>query len=120
MLRVKGLSMDMSEDERRVLQEIESHLAADDPRLAESLQGHRRWLRSRPGAGRWMLSSLGLAAGVLLMAIGVRESGTAGILVALVGYCVLLAATATTVKLVRGADRSPLHAQKQPRAPQVP
>jgi hypothetical protein len=88
--------MELSEHEKRLLQEMETHLVAEDPSLASSLSIHRLRVGYRA-----LLAVLGLTAGVLLMAIGVRRAHVVGIAVALVGYLVLLASTVLAVDLAR-------------------
>jgi hypothetical protein len=88
--------MVLSERERRLLQEMESHLRAEDPSLASSLSSRR--LRVRASA---LLAASGLVVGVLLMAAGVWRAHAAGIAVALLGYVVLLASTSVVVDWAR-------------------
>lgn len=93
--------MELSESERRMLQEMESHLLAEDPSLATSLSVHR--LRVGTSA---LLAASGLVVGTLLMAVGVWRAHLLGIAVALVGYVVLLVSTSVTVEYLR-AHRDP-------------
>jgi len=96
--------MELSESERRMLQEMETHLQAEDPSFASSLRLHRL----RLGA-RMMLAGLGLVVGVLLMAVGVWRAHLIGIAVALVGYLVLLFSTSVTVDSLRARrERRPV------------
>lgn len=88
--------MVLSERELRLLQEMESHLLAEDPRLASAL----RVSRLRVGLGA-VLAVSGLAVGVLLMSAGVLQGETVGTAVALVGFVVLLASTSSAVELLR-------------------
>jgi hypothetical protein len=88
--------MELSERERRLLQEMETHLLAEDPGLASSLRVHR--LRGGIGVA---LAASGLVIGVVLMGVGTVQGHAAGIGVALIGYLVLLAAVTVTVDYVR-------------------
>jgi hypothetical protein len=88
--------MELSERERRLLQEMESHLLAEDPRLASSLRVHR--LR---GGVRVLLAVSGLTLGAVLMGIGTGQGQALGIGVALVGYLILLAAVTITADYLR-------------------
>jgi type IV secretory pathway TrbD component len=95
--------MELSESEKRLLQEMETRLLAEDPRLASSLRVHRL----RVGA-RAVLAAAGLAAGVLLMSLGIWRAHLLGIVVALVGFVILLASTTVTVDVLRDRrDRRP-------------
>src|SRR4051794_17740638 len=85
----RGVLMALSERESRMLQEMESHLLAEDPRLASTLGSRRLPI----GVGA-VLAVSGLALGVLLMAVGVGRGQGLGIATALVGYLVLLLSTA--------------------------
>lgn len=95
--------MVLSERERRLLQEMETHLLAEDPALASSLSLRRL----RPGV-RAVLGTSGLVLGVLVMAVGLLRGHAVGIGVALVGYLFLLAGTTITADLMRaGRERRP-------------
>jgi hypothetical protein len=97
--------MVLSERERRLLQEMETQLLAEDPRLATSLSVRR--LRVNAAT---VLAVPGLAAGVLLMGVGVWRGQASGIAVALAGYLVLLASTSVTVDWLRSRrERRPLN-----------
>jgi hypothetical protein len=89
--------MVLSEHERRLLQEMESHLLAEDPGLASSMR--RR--RSLSAVAKLALAGSGLVLGVLLMAVGVWRAHALGIAVALLGYLILLASTWFTVDWLR-------------------
>ena len=88
--------MELSESERRMLQEMETHLLAEDPSLASSLRVHR--LRVGMSA---VLTVSGLLVGILLMAVGVWRAHALGIAVALVGFVVLLISTTITGEYLR-------------------
>jgi hypothetical protein len=86
----------LSERERRLLQEMETDLRAQDPRLASRLS-----VRRLRGGANVVLTVSGLAIGLLLMAVGVWRGNAAGIAVALVGYVVLLVSTAVAGEWLR-------------------
>jgi hypothetical protein len=88
--------MELSESERRMLQEMETHLLAEDPSLASSLRVHRL----RAGT-KVLLAASGLVIGVLLMAVGVWRAHVLGTALALVGYVVLLVSTTVTFEHLR-------------------
>jgi len=80
--------MALSERESRLLQEMETRLLAEDPRLASTLGARRLPI----GVGA-VLAAAGLALGILLMAVGVGRGHALGITTALVGYVLLLLST---------------------------
>ena len=86
--------MELSGRERRMLEEMETHLLAEDPGLASSLGEHRL----RPGV-QAIVAAVALAGGVALMAVGLSLGQLTGILVALVGFVVILAATVVADEL---------------------
>jgi hypothetical protein len=88
--------MVLSERERRLLQEMESHLLTEDPRLASSLRNRRL----RPGVSA-VLTVSGLVAGVLLMSIGVWQARVLGTAVALAGFLILLVSSFVAGEWVR-------------------
>jgi hypothetical protein len=88
--------MTLSERERRMLQEMETHLLAEDPGLASSLGASRLRLGTRV-----VLAASGLVIGLLVMGVGVVQGDTVGILIALLGFLVLLAATTVGVESLR-------------------
>lgn len=78
--------MPLSEHEQRLLEQMERQLYADDPKLASTLRGSGRSLRSRH---RLLLGVLGVAGGLALLVAGVASQfwwlGVAGFLVMLGG-----------------------------------
>jgi hypothetical protein len=88
--------MELSERERQVLREMETHLLAEDPGLASSLSIRRL----RVGV-RAIIAAAGLVVGVLLMAVGIGIAHTVGTAVALLGYLVLLFSTSASVDRLR-------------------
>ena len=78
--------MPLSEHEQRLLEQMERQLYADDPKLASTLRGSGRSLRSRH---RLLLGVLGVASGLALLVAGVARPlwplGVAGFLVMLAG-----------------------------------
>jgi hypothetical protein len=79
-------AMPLSEHEQRLLEQMERQLYADDPKLASTLRGSGRSLRSRH---RLLLGVLGIATGLALLVAGVASQfwplGVAGFLVMLAG-----------------------------------
>ena len=77
--------MPLSEHEQRLLEQMERQLYADDPKLASTLRGSGRSLRSRH---RLLLGVLGVGGGMALLVAGVAWAwplGVAGFLVMLGG-----------------------------------
>jgi len=77
--------MPLSEHEQRLLEQMERQLYADDPKLASTLRGSGRSLRSRH---RLLLGVLGVVVGMALLVAGVASAwplGVAGFLVMLGG-----------------------------------
>jgi hypothetical protein len=78
--------MPLSEHEQRLLEQMERQLYADDPKLASTLRGSGRSLRSRH---RLLLGALGVVGGLALLVGGVATQvwllGVAGFLVMLAG-----------------------------------
>lgn len=75
--------MPLSEHEQRLLEQMERQLYADDPKLASTLRGSGRSLRSRH---RLMLGILGVAGGMGLLVAGVASAWPLGV----VGFLVML------------------------------
>jgi hypothetical protein len=78
--------MPLSEHEQRLLEQMERQLYADDPKLASTLRGSGRSLRSRQ---RVIIGALALVAGLALLVGGVAAQlwplGVVGFLVMLAG-----------------------------------
>lgn len=78
--------MPLSEHEQRLLEQMERQLYADDPKLASTLRGSGRSLRSRQ---RVIIGGLALVAGLALLVAGVAAPlwplGVVGFLVMLAG-----------------------------------
>lgn len=76
--------MALSEQERKLLEQLEASLMADDPKLAETLKGtgtvrvHRR---------RATIAGLGFIAGVVILIVGVQVHPV----VSIVGFLLMLA-----------------------------
>jgi hypothetical protein len=78
----------LSEHEKRLLAEIEHALSAESPRLDAQLRSSRAggWRRAVAGLA-WLR---GVLSGVALMVVGSYDAGTAGTVVALLGYCLIV------------------------------
>jgi Flp pilus assembly protein TadB len=88
--------MELSERERRLLQEMESRLLAEDPSLASSMRIHRLRVSLKS-----VLAISGVPVGALLMMVGVWRAHLVGIVIALVGYLILLFSTVVVGEALR-------------------
>lgn len=78
--------MALSEEEQRLLEQMEAALAAEDPKLASTLRGTRtRRLHRRRAA----LAGVGFVVGLAALIAGMEF----GIVVSILGFAVMLAAT---------------------------
>lgn len=82
--------MALSDEEQRLLEQMEAALAADDPKLAHALRGTgARRLHHR----RAVLALCGLVAGVAMLVAGMETSPFVSVL----GFVVMLAAAITGI-----------------------
>ena len=82
--------MPLSEHEQRILADIEARLAADDPRLASTVSQTTVAAHARR---QLKLAALVFAAGFVLLVAGI-----ANIVVGIIGFVVMLAATASAAR----------------------
>jgi hypothetical protein len=82
------MTVPLSENERRQLQEIEHDLLANDPHLALSLSG-RRWRRP----ARAVIAPAGVIGAILAMFFGLQLKHAGGILLADAGFLLLVLST---------------------------
>jgi hypothetical protein len=84
--------MPLSEHEKRLLAEIEYALSVEDPQLDLRLRAKRSplWRRAVSGVAKLRTVMLGL----MLMAVGIYDGRTAGAVVALIGYCLVVVSIA--------------------------
>jgi len=81
--------MALSEDEQRLLEQMEAALAAEDPKLANTLRGTtRRWHRRRA-----VFAGIGFIAGMTCLIAGMQVHPA----VSVVGFVIMLAATVVGV-----------------------
>jgi hypothetical protein len=81
--------MALSEDEQRLLEQMEAALAAEDPKLANTLRGTtRRWHRRRA-----VLAGIGFIAGITCLIAGMQVHPA----VSVIGFVIMLAATVVGV-----------------------
>lgn len=87
--------MPLSENEQRLLEQMERALYAEDPKFASAMRGAAR----RPGTGRRLLLGVGgIVVGLVLLVVGVAQQMT---LVGVLGFVAMLAGTAYAVSTQR-------------------
>lgn len=87
--------MPLSEYEQRVLEQMERQLTSDDPRLANTLTS-----RGRKPVGRFVLTGVGAAVGLLLLVVGAAVPLA---WLGVVGFVVMFAAVAFAFARPRSA-----------------
>lgn len=88
--------MPLSENEQRLLEQMERALYAEDPKFASTMRGSNR----RPGAGRrFAIGGAGFVVGVLVLLVGVMQQK---VVVGALGFVLMLAGTAFAVSHRRG------------------
>ncbi len=107
--------MPLSEEEQRLLEQMEHALATEDPKFASALRGSNLRARLRRTA---IVSALGFAAGVVVLMFGVVLELT---VVGVAGFCLMLASAYFFVTAWRrggevGDDQTEESAGQQPRA----
>jgi hypothetical protein len=84
----------LSDNEQRLLEQMERALYAEDPKFASAMRGAAR----RPGSiSRAAVGIGGLAVGLVLLVVGVAQQGTMGVTIGVVGFVCMLAGTAYAV-----------------------
>ncbi len=112
--------MALSEEEERLLDQMEAALAAEDPKLVHTLSGKgtRRVHRRRAAlAGVGFFVGLGLLVGG--MAIGMEVRPAIGIPVSVAGFVVMVVAAVTAIyawQHVTGANAAPGRSHDHPKA----
>lgn len=83
--------MPLSDNEQRLLEQMERALYAEDPKFASTMRGAAR----RPGSVRRLMIGVGgLALGLVLLVVGVAQQM---VIVGVVGFICMLAGTAYAV-----------------------
>lgn len=96
--------MALSEEEQRLLEQMEAALAAEDPRLANALRGSRRgWYRRRV-----VISVVAFVVGVTALVVGMEIHPVVSVL----GFVIMLASTVTAITAWR--EPSGLDDQRRP------
>lgn len=81
--------MPLSEHEQRVLEQMEQAMYADDPKFASTMRGRSARARQRR---RFVLGGVGLIVGLVLVIVGVAQSG--GVPLAVLGFVLMLGGAA--------------------------
>ena len=99
--------MALSENERKVLAEMEKALSADDPALVGALTGTRLY----PGRSRLLLALALVATGIATLFGGLISKHTAvgvlGFLIALGGVIMAIGALTSLITAMRGGGKAP-------------
>ena len=95
----------LSEEEQRLLQQMEHALAAEDPKFASALRGSTLQARSRRHA---LLAAAAFVLGVVLLMVGAVRAFTTGVFIAVAvsGFLVMLVSAYMFVVLWRRAQSS--------------
>ncbi|NLT30520.1 MAG: DUF3040 domain-containing protein [Propionibacterium sp.] len=105
--------MPLSEEEKRLLAQMEAALAADDPKLAENLRGTTRRKVSRRTAG---LAGIGFFVGLAALVGGLQLHPA----ISIVGFLLMLAGAVVAVSAWRNVDPSAPAAPDEPRPARSP
>ncbi|MFT3877263.1 MAG: DUF3040 domain-containing protein [Propioniciclava sp.] len=94
--------MALSEYEQRLLEQMEAALAAEDPKLANTLRGaHPRKLHRRRAA----IAGVGFLVGLAALIGGMQLAQWIGVIVSVIGFVIMLASTVVALnswKVVEG------------------
>ena len=87
--------MPLSENEQRLLEQMERALYAEDPKFASAMRGANR----RPGAGRrLLLGGVSIVLGLVVLVFGVSQEQ---VLLGVLGFILMLGGTAYAVSSQR-------------------
>lgn len=100
----------LSEEEQRLLEQMEKALTADDPKLAHTMRGDHtpRVLRRKQA----VLAGFGFLIGVLLLIGGVAINGGAFWFISVIGFILMLVGTVLGLRAYQ-----PVSESEQPMAP---
>lgn len=103
--------MALSEEEQKLLEQMEAALAAEDPKLAHAMRGSTtgRTLHRRRAA----LAGVGFVAGAVALVMGMQTHW----LVSVIGFLVMLAATVTALTAYRTVPPTDNADAGKPKAP---
>ncbi|SER48180.1 Protein of unknown function [Propionibacterium cyclohexanicum] len=103
--------MPLSDEEQRMLKELEASLVADDPRLAHTL-GSSRSPRQVHGR-RAGLAGLGFLVGLVLLVAGIQTMWV----ISVIGFVVMLGCAVLALGAWHRASHVPARGSKGPRSP---
>src|SRR5947209_16491053 len=89
--RTQEVDVPLSENEQRLLEQMERALYAEDPKWASAMRGA---VRRSSSARRLILGVGGIVLGLVLLLVGVAQQA---VIVGIIGFVVMLAAFAYTV-----------------------
>ncbi|MDR1450124.1 MAG: DUF3040 domain-containing protein [Propionibacteriaceae bacterium] len=111
--------MALSKAEQELLAQLESSLAAEDPKLAQKLASGPPVRRLHPR--RATFSVVGALAGVVCLVMGMMIGRTVGIAIAVAGFVVMLAATVFLLTAWQAKpEPNPGSGRRQPSPPPTP
>jgi hypothetical protein len=94
-VHLEEVDVPLSENEQRLLEQMERALYAEDPKFASAMQGAAR----RAGTGRRLLLGVGgITVGLVLLVVGVSQQN---VLLGVLGFVSMLAGTAYAVSAQR-------------------
>ena len=87
--------MPLSDNEQRLLEQMERALYAEDPKFASAMRGANR----RPGAARRLaIGGTGIVLGLVVLVLGVAQGNVwPGVWIGVLGFVCMLASTAYAV-----------------------
>ena len=103
--------MPLSEEELRLLEQMERALVAEDPKLASTMRGTSVRAAARR---RVVIASVGFVVGIAVLMTGAVLGGDAiGIAIAIIGFVVMLASAYVALTSWRGQNRTAEAATEQ-------
>ncbi|HET9657379.1 MAG TPA: DUF3040 domain-containing protein [Kineosporiaceae bacterium] len=94
-MHLEEVDVPLSENEQRLLEQMERALYAEDPKFASAMRGAAR----RSGTGRRLLiGAVGIIAGLILLVVGVAQQM---VVLGVLGFVFMLAGTAYAVSAQR-------------------
>jgi hypothetical protein len=92
---LEEVDVPLSENEQRLLEQMERALYAEDPKFASAMRGAAR----RPGTGRRLLfGAVGIVVGLVLLVVGVAQQQ---VVLGVLGFVFMLAGTVYAVSAQR-------------------
>ena len=105
--------MPLSDNEQRLLEQMERALYAEDPKFASAMRGANR----RPGAARRLaIGGTGIVLGLVVLVLGVAQGNVwPGVWIGVLGFVCMLASTAYAVSSQRKGKLGVVNANGQVR-----